>query len=102
MRRLTITEQGLGHTWRRLRPMILARDGYRCHWCGNRANTVDHLVPRAEGGARYDPTNLVAACTPCNMCRGAQLGTQRRLTRRGQHTADQTTQRRTWTGAIDV
>ena len=43
---------------------IRARDG-RCAYCGGRAETVDHIVPRSRGGAlTWD--NAVAACTKCN------------------------------------
>jgi 5-methylcytosine-specific restriction endonuclease McrA len=58
--------------WRKLRLAVLARDRYRCHWCSRLADTVDHVVALAEGGARYDPANLVAACTTCNSKRGAR------------------------------
>jgi 5-methylcytosine-specific restriction endonuclease McrA len=60
---------------------ILARDGYRCRYCGldgqsNFENslimTVDFVHPRAEKGAK-DPHNLVAACRPCNMIKGRRL-----------------------------
>jgi len=90
----TTTEQGLGWQWQRLRPVILARDGWRCHWCGGRASTVDHVKPRALGGARYDPANLVAACARCNSRRGGELGRGRA----GARTAGG--QRRVWPGAI--
>lgn len=34
------------------RRTILARDGYRCQYCGStRHLTIDHLVPRCRGGA---------------------------------------------------
>jgi 5-methylcytosine-specific restriction endonuclease McrA len=40
-----------------------------CEWteavlpCGERATTVDHITPRAEGGTD-DPSNLRALCRP--------------------------------------
>lgn len=50
-----------------------------CHYCRtsplkvNNHNTkprqratIDHLVPLARGGGRYDPRNLVVACDRCN------------------------------------
>lgn len=58
------------YKWRKLRLAILQRDLWTCHWCGGQANEVDHLVPAASGGERYDPDNLVAACGPCNRARG--------------------------------
>jgi hypothetical protein len=58
--------------WQRTRPLVLERDGYRCHWCGQRANTVDHVKPLAHGGAAFNPANLVACCHRCNSRRGAE------------------------------
>jgi hypothetical protein len=53
----------------RLRIAVLARDGYRCVYCGRRPPDVqleaDHVVPRAQGGTGTD-TNLVSACQDCN------------------------------------
>ncbi len=50
-----------------------------CHYCGKknllvedqsrrrrRLATLDHVNPRANGGAEYDKDNLVVACAPCN------------------------------------
>lgn len=54
---------------RRQRFEILRRDGYTCRYCGAQAPdvplVVDHVIPRALGGAT-DPTNLVTACKDCN------------------------------------
>lgn len=66
-----LTAAGSTRLWRNTRPAVLERDGYRCHWCGQAANTVDHLIPRARGGTD-DPANLVAACGTCNSRRGAE------------------------------
>lgn len=56
--------------WRRLRLAILERDGYLCKingpHCQTKADCVDHIIARVEGGAVYDPLNCRAACTPCN------------------------------------
>jgi 5-methylcytosine-specific restriction endonuclease McrA len=57
------------------RRRIYARDGHSCVWCGKAVGctrlglpsdaTLDHLVPRAQGGGnRY--WNLVTACRGCN------------------------------------
>jgi 5-methylcytosine-specific restriction endonuclease McrA len=55
-----------------------------CHYCGrsisrnvfwdadNRA-TIDHVVPLSLGG-RDAQTNLVGACRPCNLKKGASVG----------------------------
>ena len=44
---------------------VLRRDGHRCAYCGNHAETVDHVHPRSRGG-RHEWTNVVAACVRCN------------------------------------
>ena len=59
--------------WRRTRAAVLERDGARCHWCGQPATHVDHLVARSEGGSD-SPSNLVASCSSCNLKRGAAGG----------------------------
>lgn len=63
----------------RVRPVVLARDGYRCQMirdgrvCGRPATTVDHIVPQSKGGAVYDLANLRAACADCNFRGGGLL-----------------------------
>ena len=56
--------------WRRVRLLVLARDGWQCQIKGPRctgtADTVDHIVPLADGGPMYDLGNLRAACARCN------------------------------------
>lgn len=54
------------------RRAVLARDGYRCGYCGARAETIDHVRPRSRGGAHVW-TNVVAACAPCNHRKGDRL-----------------------------
>jgi 5-methylcytosine-specific restriction endonuclease McrA len=44
---------------------LLHRDGYRCAYCGHRAETIDHVVPRSRGG-QHTWQNCVACCTRCN------------------------------------
>jgi 5-methylcytosine-specific restriction endonuclease McrA len=47
------------------RAALMHRDRYRCGYCGARAETIDHVVPRSRGGSHaWD--NVVAACRPCN------------------------------------
>lgn len=41
-----------------------------CHYCGGRATTRDHIVPKSlMASKKYDPyfTNFVACCVPCNV-----------------------------------
>ena len=52
--------------WRKVRASVLSRDGYICAYCGQEANTVDHVVALAKGGQPYDMENLVACCSRCN------------------------------------
>lgn len=47
------------------RRAVLARDGHRCAYCGGRASTIDHVLPRSRGGGNTW-LNTVAACGPCN------------------------------------
>ena len=47
------------------RRAVFARDDYRCQYCGDRADSIDHVVPRSRGG-RDVWDNLAAACRPCN------------------------------------
>ena len=44
---------------------VFVRDGHGCQYCGARAETVDHVVPRSRGG-RHTWENVVAACRLCN------------------------------------
>ncbi len=55
------------------RRAILARDGYRCQYCGStRHLTIDHMVPRSRGGANsWD--NMITSCSACNVRKGANL-----------------------------
>ncbi len=58
---------------------LFARDGARCQYCGRRFPTselsIDHVVPRAQGGGEtWD--NLVCACVRCNMKKGGRTPEQ--------------------------
>ncbi|MGH4027297.1 HNH endonuclease [Actinomycetota bacterium Odt1-20B] len=44
---------------------VLVRDQHRCAYCGRRATTVDHVVPRSQGGAD-SWLNTVASCSADN------------------------------------
>jgi hypothetical protein len=58
--------------WWATRKRILKRDGYRCWLCGGRdADTVDHVVARANGGTD-DDSNLRAAHKRCNDQKGTK------------------------------
>lgn len=47
------------------RHTVLARDAYKCGYCGKKANTVDHIFPKALGGQNVWK-NVTAACAKCN------------------------------------
>ena len=47
------------------RVALMRRDGHHCAYCGKRAETIDHVVPRSRGGAHVWE-NVVASCKPCN------------------------------------
>lgn len=52
-----------GHPKRRRK--VLERDNHTCQYCGDPADTIDHVVPKsAKGSSAY--SNLVAACEACN------------------------------------
>jgi 5-methylcytosine-specific restriction endonuclease McrA len=51
---------------------VLRRDGRRCAYCGKRADTIDHVVPRSRGGA-HTWDNCVAACRTCNSRKADRL-----------------------------
>jgi len=56
--------------WKKLRLMVLDRDGRICYACGNEANEVDHIWPRSKGGDMFDPLNCAAICRACNLAKG--------------------------------
>jgi 5-methylcytosine-specific restriction endonuclease McrA len=47
------------------RKAVFVRDNYRCQYCGDKAENVDHVVPRSRGGG-HTWDNVVAACRRCN------------------------------------
>jgi 5-methylcytosine-specific restriction endonuclease McrA len=44
---------------------VLTRDGRQCGYCPQPATTVDHIVPRSQGGGNTWG-NTVSACYDCN------------------------------------
>ncbi len=47
------------------RAALMHRDRFRCAYCGAKAETVDHVIPRSRGG-EHSWENCVACCAPCN------------------------------------
>lgn len=58
---------------------LFARDQNRCQYCGKRYPTselsVDHVVPRAQGGVT-NWENVVCACVRCNVKKGGRTPDQ--------------------------
>ena len=58
---------------------IYARDHNHCQYCGHRFPTseltLDHVLPRAQGG-KSSWTNLVCACISCNTKKGGRTPRQ--------------------------
>lgn len=44
---------------------ILARDSWECAYCGEIANSIDHIIPVSRGG-KHTFRNVIAACRDCN------------------------------------
>ncbi|MDZ4266478.1 MAG: HNH endonuclease [Mycobacterium sp.] len=57
------------------RAALMHRDRFRCAYCGSKADTVDHVIPRSRGGA-HSWENCVAACSACNHRKADRLLTE--------------------------
>jgi len=51
--------------YKKLRDKVLHRDNFTCFFCGQDANTADHIIPISKGGISSED-NMVAACHRCN------------------------------------
>ncbi len=47
------------------RRAVFARDNHICQYCGGKAESIDHVVPKSRGG-KHEWENVVAACRRCN------------------------------------
>jgi 5-methylcytosine-specific restriction endonuclease McrA len=47
------------------RRAVFARDDHRCQYCGQPADSIDHVLPRSRGG-EHIWENVAAACRRCN------------------------------------
>ena len=65
------------------RRSVFARDLESCQYCGARAETMDHVLPRSRGG-QHTWENVVAACRRCNTKKRDRLPSESgmRLSRR--------------------
>jgi len=62
---------GSTRSWRRLRAIVLARDGHRCRVCGQPAAEVDHIIRVIDGGTDH-PSNLRSLCREHHAARHAE------------------------------
>ena len=55
------------------RQNVLARDKWRCQYCGEKKNTkdltYDHVIPRSKGGTTCWE-NILTSCQTCNLKKG--------------------------------
>ncbi len=74
------------HLGRRRPPLskmnLLARDEFECQYCGMSLglnnSTVDHVIPRSQGGGTsWD--NVALACHPCNRKKGGRTPKQAKM-----------------------
>ncbi len=54
------------------RNAVFARDAHRCQYCLGSAESLDHVIPKARGGA-HTWENVVACCRRCNIRKGSRL-----------------------------
>ena len=60
---------------------VFLRDRFTCQYCGKKAQdlTVDHVVPRRQGGG-HAWENVVAACNRCNLRKAGRTPVEARMT----------------------
>lgn len=62
------------------RQSILERDNYTCQYSGRKLTkssaSIDHIIPKARGGANKDPKNLVACHKDINYKKGDKLNSE--------------------------
>lgn len=50
---------------KKLREFIFSKTNGRCAYCGAKAEEIDHIIPRSNGGTN-STYNLIASCRSCN------------------------------------
>ena len=67
------------------RTNVLARDNFQCQYCGKdlaaREATMDHVIPRTQGG-KSEWENIVCACSACNRRKGGRTPSEAHMTLR--------------------
>jgi 5-methylcytosine-specific restriction endonuclease McrA len=80
--RLTECDRGPRQGLRFNRRNVFARDGNRCQYCGEHFPlselSLDHVVPRSQGGLT-SWTNIVCACVACNVRKGGRTPDEARM-----------------------
>ena len=69
-RKGTTTERGYGADWRKLRKLVIKRDGGLCQPCKRNGrlfsfDDIDHINPKTKGGTDA-LSNLQCICKPCH------------------------------------
>ena len=54
------------------RSNIFIRDFYTCQYCGNNAESIDHVIPKSKGG-EHEWSNVVACCKKCTLTKADKL-----------------------------
>jgi 5-methylcytosine-specific restriction endonuclease McrA len=62
----------LTRKYKKARLLVLARDAYTCGYCGQDADTVDHVQSIKSGGDPVSLENLIACCKTCNSRKGSR------------------------------
>ena len=80
------TDRGLDRElWEEARQVCFRSKGRLCliglRCCTGVATEVDHIVPLARGGSKYDQSNLQPSCGPCNRSKGTKAMSQLRRRR---------------------
>ena len=65
------------YAYQKARAAVLAANPW-CVYCGDPADTADHVPPLASMPDGYWQGELVAACRSCNCRKGAEYGNERR------------------------
>ena len=60
-------EQPNRRQWRKVRLVVLDRDGWSCVKCGKPSREVDHIKSLENGGAVYELGNLQTLCRGCHI-----------------------------------
>jgi 5-methylcytosine-specific restriction endonuclease McrA len=80
--RLTECDRGPRQGLRFNRRNVFARDGNRCQYCGQgfpmSELSLDHVVPRSQGGLTTWE-NIVCACVACNVRKGGRTPQEARM-----------------------